>query len=225
MQRVENMLIHINPRDLLSRKRKWSKDKYPQMDDELKEYEYFGGEEGRHRNFLIQRMRSYPELQLPPREEQCYCDHYIEKQCYLFNPDLHHVEVVGSCCIKRFQKRRLCRTCKTPHSGTKYDQCQACRKNDERHKIEERKRLAMEAEMERARLYREERERQKRAEDERFKEAWRSGTVRDKLCTYNLHNLQRLASQKCILRYEHYDKDALIGVLLTVTTDRDLPIR
>lgn len=227
MRRVQNMVICINPRDSSTLKRGWTpgKDKYVQMDEDLKDYEYFGGDNGRHHNFLIQRMRSYPELQLPPCEKQCYCDHYIEKQCYLFNPDLQHVEVVGSCCIKRFQKRRLCRTCKIPHSGTKYDQCPACRKNDERHKVEERKRLAMEAEAERARLFREERENQKRADEERFNEIWRSGTVRDKLGTYQLVKLQRLAEQKGILKFQRYERDALIDVLVHFTTHRDLPIR
>ena len=200
-------------------------DRYEKMFEKLKDYEYYGGDTDSHLRFWNLRKQTCPELQPPPYANHCYCDHPIVRNCYVYNHVTQHFVVVGNCCIKRFQKRRLCRTCKTPHSGKKYDQCPACRKNDERRQVEERKRLAMEAEAERVRLYREEREKQKRADEERFNEIWRSGTVRDKLGTYQLVKLQRLAEQKGILKFQRYERDALIDVLVQFTTHRDLPIQ
>lgn len=229
MQRVENMIIPINPRDPQTDMRNWSKygfrNRFVQMGEELKDYEYFGGDRAHHLNFLQQRLRSYPDVQLPAHTWKCYCDcEKLQHNCYVYNHDLQHIEVVGSCCIKRFEKRRLCRTCKTIHSGTKYDQCLNCRKDEKRREKEEKKRR-VEDEKERARLLREEQEKQKRAEEERFKEIWRSGSIRDKLGTYHLPKLQRFAEQKGIMKVQNYDKDGLITTLLRFTRPQDLPFQ
>jgi flagellar biosynthesis GTPase FlhF len=157
--------------------------------------------------------------------------------------------VVGSCCIKRFEKRRLCRTCKTPHSGTKYNQCLSCRKDDERTKKEQEKRQHEEKrrfwqeqkekqkqaerkwfnerETERRETEskrREEEEERKKAEQRRFDDVWKTGTVRDKLNTYQLPKLHILAERKGILKYQRYERDVLIDTLLNYTTHKELPI-
>lgn len=195
--------------------------RYEKIMAELKDYEYYGGDEKCHLNYWNQIKTRCPELESPPYVTRCYCGHEIVHNCYVYNLDTKHFVVVGNCCIRRFQKRRLCRTCKTPHSGKKYDQCPKCRKDEER--LEQRR--AEEEARERQRKYREAEEERKKAERQRFNDAWTNGTVRDKLNTYQLPKLHILAEQKGILKYQRYERDDLIDTLLKYTTPRDLPIR
>lgn len=242
--------IPLYARDPETGRRIWRKNKYKQMDEELKDYEYFGGDEGHHHNYWKQQQKTYPDLQQPHHAIECYCEVPIEKNCYVYNNDTHDMVVVGSCCIKRFEKRRLCRTCKAPHSGTKYNQCLSCRKDEERakkeqekHQHEERRRFWQEQKekqkqaerewfneretkrREIARKRREEEEERKKAEQQRFNDVWTNGTVRDKLNTYQLPKLHILAERKGILKYQRYEREALIDTLLNYTTHKDLPIR
>lgn len=194
------------------------------MAEKLKDYEYYGGDSDRHATFWGRICVRFPDLKAPPQEEECYCGHRIVRNCYVYNPLAEpKFEVVGSCCIKRFEKRRLCMTCKKPHSGKKYDDCPACRNAEKKRKVEEQKRRDEEERVERARVYRERREREEE-ERRRYNEVWTTGSVRDKLCTYELPKLHVLADRKGILRFQRYDRDALIEVLLSFTTHRDLPI-
>lgn len=188
------------------------------MAEELADYEYFGGDHRSHYNYWKIKEKVHPELKPPHHADTCYCDQEIKENCYVFNHDMQHFVVVGSCCISRFAKKRLCRSCQIPHSGTKYDQCPKCRKDEKRMKEDE---IERRAEEERADLLRQRREEEKRL----FNEVWTSGTVRDKLCTYQLPKLHILAERKGIFKYMKYERDALIEVLLSFTTHRDLPIR
>lgn len=235
-------------------RRIWRKNKWAQIAEELADYEYFGGDSDCHYNFWKIKEKVHPELKPPYYEHFCYCEHAIEKNCYVFNHDMQHFVVVGSCCINRFAKKRLCRSCQIPHSGKKYDQCPKCRKDEKRMKEdeierraeeeradllrqrrEERERKNKEAEAERQRQHEEaeaERQRQhleymrkEKEEKRRFNDVWTSGSVRDKLLTYQLPKLHILADNKGILKYQRYDREALIEVLLSYTTHRDLPIR
>ena len=206
--------IPLYTRDPETGRRIWRKNKYKQMDEELKDYEYYGGDHKHHLNYWKQQQKTYPDLQQPHHAGECYCEQEIEKNCYVYNHDTHDMIVIGSCCIKRFEKRRLCRTCKAPHSGTKYNQCLKCRKDE-----------AYDEELERRRRVREAEEERKKAEQQRFNDVWTNGTVRDKLYTYQLPKLHILAERKGILKYQRYEREALIDTLLNYTTHKDLPIR
>jgi len=67
--------------------------------------------------------------------------------------------------------------------------------------------------------------RRKEEETRLFNEVWTRGTVRDKLLTYQLPKLHILAERKGILKYQKYEREALIEVLVSFTTHRDLPIQ
>jgi hypothetical protein len=110
---------------------------------------------------------------------------------------------VGSCCVKRFEKKRLCRTCRNPHSGTKYNQSLTCRNNEEARKKQEHT----------------------KEKQQQFHDFWRNATVREKLRAHELTKLQRLAENKGIMKVQRYDRDALIDELCRFTTHRDFPIR
>lgn len=190
---------------------------YAQMSEELKDYEYYGGDSDRHATFWGRIQVRFPDLEAPQYRDKCRCGHTIVRNCYVFNPLTRDFVVVGSCCIKRFEKKRLCMTCKKPHSGKKYDDCPACRNAEKKR----------EKQLETERIEREKMRLIAEAEDKRrrYTEAWTTGSVRDKLCTYGLPKLHMLADRKGILRFQKYDRDALIEVLLSFTTHRDLPIQ
>ncbi len=129
MQTFQNTLTNESAKTFSNSK---MKQKYAQMDEELKDYVYYGGDSGRHLNYLKQLQQTQPEFALPQHSTHCYCHVEIAKQCYLYNEETKECVVVGSCCVKRFEKKRLCRTCRNPHSGTKYNQCLPCRKIEEK---------------------------------------------------------------------------------------------
>ena len=56
-------------------------------------------------------------------------------------------------------------------------------------------------------------------------EIWRSGTIEEKLNTYGLKNLVKLALRKNICGCETMPKEELVGKLKDVTLIEDLPIR
>lgn len=64
----------------------------------------------------------------PPCSLYCICNHYIIRQAYIY--DGKDVLVVGCCCIKRFIKsglNRTCMMCKKKHQRRNTDKCNSCK--------------------------------------------------------------------------------------------------
>jgi hypothetical protein len=54
---------------------------------------------------------------------------------------------------------------------------------------------------------------------------WKNGSIEDKLNTYGIKNLIKLANYKKICMISNMDKAELVSILKTVTNIEDLPIR
>ena len=96
-----------------------------------KNFKYWGGDRGRHRNYLLKTKKVSIE-ELPEHVNECLCGHYIEENCYIIDevrrPD--QVIILGNCCIKKFivKSGRTCKICGNSHRNRKVDKCNECRK-------------------------------------------------------------------------------------------------
>jgi hypothetical protein len=65
----------------------------------------------------------------------------------------------------------------------------------------------------------------KQSELEEIARIWKNGSIEDKLNTYGIKNLIKLANYKKICMISNMDKAELVSILKTVTNIEDLPIR
>ena len=96
--------------------------------DFTKQWEYIGGNEGRHLNVFHDKVRKTEAL--PEVAHQCICTHDIVENCYIRNVITGQILVVGNCCIQRFLKidtSKKCSRCSAPHKNRKDNFCQDCR--------------------------------------------------------------------------------------------------
>ena len=99
-------------------------EKYKMTLEELKDYEYCGGDMGRHYRYWILR---YPNTPPPSKEFECVCYHRIVENCYITNGT--ELLVIGNCCIQKFVTKctRTCERCGEPHRNRTINRCNVCR--------------------------------------------------------------------------------------------------
>jgi uncharacterized protein (DUF2225 family) len=86
--------------------------------------------------------------------------------------------------------------------------------------------LAINEEREKINEEREKEEREKlEKQKQKFNNIWKNGTIKEKLNCYGLPKLKYLAKNKQMKGYSGMSKDNLIDKLLTIVTDKDLPIK
>lgn len=98
----------------------------------LSDYENMGGFTNTKNNkpdkHMLQMLLSgvhYPRYY----QERCPCKHPIVMQCYIRNKKTDEILIVGSCCIKKFNIKKLCPSCKTTeHKSPKNSLCNDCSK-------------------------------------------------------------------------------------------------
>ena len=95
-------------------------------DDVKNNFRYYGGDTGRHRNYLSI-CHTY-KLPLPSHAKKCVCDHNIVENCYI--TDDKQILVIGNCCIKKFitKSSRTCERCHASHNNRIVNRCNDCRK-------------------------------------------------------------------------------------------------
>jgi hypothetical protein len=71
----------------------------------------------------------------------------------------------------------------------------------------------------------EERKRKAKVDLGELSNIWTNGTIEDKLNTYGIANLKKLARKKDITGYETMEKADLVSILKDITILKDLPIR
>lgn len=88
-------------------------------------WKYAGGDTDSH---LIKFRKMYGDRELPKHEDYCLCGHDIIRNCYITNGE--RFEVIGSCCIKRFEISTdlRCNNCGAGHQNRKDNLCKSCRK-------------------------------------------------------------------------------------------------
>ena len=63
---------------------------------------------------------------LPTLKNKCECDHSIMKNHFIQHVINKKIFIVGTCCIKRFNIKKLCITCNKPHNRRKFIECVEC---------------------------------------------------------------------------------------------------
>ena len=97
---------------------------YNLTEEEIKNWKYCGGNQGRHFNYF---KLSCPNEDLPEQVDECVCGHYIQENCYITNGD--EILILGNCCIKKFipKSGRTCDDCGKPHQNRVINKCNDCR--------------------------------------------------------------------------------------------------
>jgi hypothetical protein len=96
-------------------------------EDFLKQWEYAGGDSGRHRRkFETKFGRDHP---CPPDTNECVCTHPIVENCYIQNKLTGKMVVCGNCCIERFigSTAMRCEECGEGHKNRLDNYCKECR--------------------------------------------------------------------------------------------------
>lgn len=106
---------------------------YNLTQDEIKDWVCCGGNYGsmkKYWNLVNKKINK----QLPIHKDNCICGHSILKNAYITDNinTLDNILVLGSCCITRFQKTKLKRTCDTcgeVHKNRVVNRCNTCRES------------------------------------------------------------------------------------------------
>ena len=98
-------------------------------EEEIKKWQYCGGDYSSHRNYFELR---FPKKKNPAHVQWCVCRHPIVRNAYICNEagDYNSIIPIGSCCIKHFMKnglRRTCETCGVIHRNSTSNKCNDCR--------------------------------------------------------------------------------------------------
>jgi hypothetical protein len=98
-------------------------------EEEIKKWQYCGGDYASHRNYFELR---FPKKKFPDHVQWCVCGHYIKRNAYICNEagDYNSILPIGSCCIKHFMEngmRRTCETCGVIHRNSTSNKCNKCR--------------------------------------------------------------------------------------------------
>jgi hypothetical protein len=94
-------------------------------------WRYCGGSgEQRHKNYF---KTVFGNDDYPDPDDHCVCGHYIEENCYIYNPDSGEILIIGNCCIKKFipKSGRTCEQCGESHRNRKDNLCNNCREKKE----------------------------------------------------------------------------------------------
>jgi len=88
------------------------------------DWKYAGGNTGRHLNYY---KILYPNDDLPERQDNCVCGHFIVENCYIEYQG--YFAVLGNCCIKRFIEKcnRTCEICGATHKSRTHNRCKDCK--------------------------------------------------------------------------------------------------
>ena len=95
----------------------------------FEDWEYAGGNKGRHNNYFNLKFKKNPDIEMPDHEDFCPCGKDIKENCFVFNKEDGRLIVLGNCCIKRFipKSGRTCEDCEKPHRNIKINKCNDCK--------------------------------------------------------------------------------------------------
>lgn len=97
--------------------------------EDVENFIYIGGDEDDYRKHL--HFNGYDPLDMPKKKDQCLCGHDIKINCYIKSKEGSLILVLGSCCVKRFIKsglKKTCEKCGNNHKNRKYNICNECKK-------------------------------------------------------------------------------------------------
>jgi len=97
-------------------------------DDDVANYRYYGGDQGRHLSYFVNTLHRRP-TDMPDRRAFCVCGIKIMEQCFLEHEPSKELVVVGNCCIRRYVPKagRTCDCCGEGHRNRRDNLCHACR--------------------------------------------------------------------------------------------------
>lgn len=105
----------------------------PDGSNAVTNWEYAGGDTGRHFNYF--KIKFPPGTGFPPYATECICEHPIKENCFIqckLNRDM--LLVVGNCCIDTYfdtaDKGRKCEDCGARHRNRIDNKCNECRKTE-----------------------------------------------------------------------------------------------
>ena len=94
-------------------------------------YLYAGGDFDQHSNYWPIFAPSYklPVNRTPKFKPQCVCGEELTRNCWIYNPEINRMKVIGSECIKKFGlEGRKCCICNSVHKNRIVNRCNDCRK-------------------------------------------------------------------------------------------------
>ena len=102
-----------------------------------KNWIYFGGDikkspyddVGTHHRYFCKRWKDFFDKQpIIPWDDRCVCKHKIFKNCYILNKETKEIQIIGSCCIKKFGLQgKTCSRCNKVHKNRSDNYCNDCR--------------------------------------------------------------------------------------------------
>jgi len=90
------------------------------------DYFYCGNNSDR-REYYFKIFNNYD---FPIYEDKCLCNTKIKKNSYIYNKKTKHILILGSCCIKKFCKngiKKTCELCNEPHRNKLKNRCNKCK--------------------------------------------------------------------------------------------------